>query len=730
MNGQSLPDLSHLTLDERKKILDVLNRDEILQKKQNDKLSRLRQEIDILESKSIDLPTEHIENANICVRCKQSFGYFYFYNQGDFCPKCQYKVCQKCQVYQLDIRNKWLCILCHKYNQYLVQTGTWIHSDQDMSKQTTYSNTTKLRKDSLSGSQLIKITLLPDKKDEILGEIKKTKSTLTRTSSVLKSKRPNNTKQNQRPTNTSITTSSALDNFTNKNLHTRSIASLNDSNRSSTAESSRSSSNYSFQPGNNTHKPVINNNNNLFDIRKLSVVTNPLMTSPLKTGFTYDLKNKEHHKTLVSGMNSLKNNTKSILSPQLTVHRSSIIKNTENDKLNPNRNTADKRFQFAISNESVNTNNVRIKSDNDLDSVTSSEIDSQSLNVTAEIKSTQLKKDNKNENLFKMQAPALNENNSDEMNNVRILENNKLYSLKENKNHLINRDESMSKISNRSQVSISSMMSKKTNQSENDDTFMQMDKIFAQARESIKHEDINNNTVTHEEENEEDLRRQSYLDNLVIDADIISPLNSPKITEKNNKFRNLTSHMSLMRRSKKRFERAASMKSIDQEYDFDNSDIQGKIQLKLDYDKKSSNLNVNILKCTNLAMVANKACDSYVKIYLIPGNKEKNNKRKTSIKKNTISPEYNETLRYTLSHIELCRNKVWVSCWHSDKFGRNKFLGEISIQLDPEVLYGKEPSWYELKKRNYYIHQNLAIDKVFGNVNHDHRDRHRDSFHK
>ncbi len=112
---KSLPDLSHLTEDERKKILSVLSRDDILQKKQAEQISLLRHEIDILESKSIDLPSEHVKSATICVRCKQSFGYSYFYNQGDFCPKCKYKVCQKCQVFQLDLTTKWLCILCHKY---------------------------------------------------------------------------------------------------------------------------------------------------------------------------------------------------------------------------------------------------------------------------------------------------------------------------------------------------------------------------------------------------------------------------------------------------------------------------------------------------------------------------------------------------------------------------------------------------------------------------------------
>jgi len=42
---KSLPDLSYLTEDERKKILSVLSRDELLQKKQAEQISLLRHEI-------------------------------------------------------------------------------------------------------------------------------------------------------------------------------------------------------------------------------------------------------------------------------------------------------------------------------------------------------------------------------------------------------------------------------------------------------------------------------------------------------------------------------------------------------------------------------------------------------------------------------------------------------------------------------------------------------------
>ena len=86
---------------------------------------KLREEIELLESKSVDIPTEHIQSATICVRCKQKFGYFI--DKGEMCPKCNYKVCSKCQVnrnqdwfmFSNSKNQKWLCILCYKH-KYLI----------------------------------------------------------------------------------------------------------------------------------------------------------------------------------------------------------------------------------------------------------------------------------------------------------------------------------------------------------------------------------------------------------------------------------------------------------------------------------------------------------------------------------------------------------------------------------------------------------------------------------
>jgi synaptotagmin-like protein len=100
-------------------------------------------------------------------------------------------------------------------------------------------------------------------------------------------------------------------------------------------------------------------------------------------------------------------------------------------------------------------------------------------------------------------------------------------------------------------------------------------------------------------------------------------------------------------------------------------DITGAIQLKLSYNMHIGSLDIFIIKCTNLAgakrhqtsnpyvleskilSYLNKIFLSrYCKIYLLPDRSE-NSKRKTTVKKSTTEPVFNETLRVCCSHVFL-----------------------------------------------------------------------------
>ncbi len=90
-------------------------------------LRALKQELDYIESNSIDIPRDHLETANVCSRCRQPFsrsffGLSSFFKTNEFCDQCGFKVCQKCKIKQNFDFNKnsgsksiWLCTYCDKF---------------------------------------------------------------------------------------------------------------------------------------------------------------------------------------------------------------------------------------------------------------------------------------------------------------------------------------------------------------------------------------------------------------------------------------------------------------------------------------------------------------------------------------------------------------------------------------------------------------------------------------
>ncbi|XP_030064743.1 synaptotagmin-like protein 4 [Microcaecilia unicolor] len=127
-----------------------------------------------------------------------------------------------------------------------------------------------------------------------------------------------------------------------------------------------------------------------------------------------------------------------------------------------------------------------------------------------------------------------------------------------------------------------------------------------------------------------------------------------------------------------------SMMSIYSEAgDFGNVIVTGDIIFTLKYDRKTQTLNIHVKECRNLAYGddAKRRSNPYVKAYLLP-DKSRQGKRKTTIKRNTINPLYNEVLKYGIPESQLATRTVQLSVWHHDRFGRNIFLGEVELPLD------------------------------------------------
>ncbi|KAF1401998.1 Synaptotagmin-like protein 2, partial [Spheniscus humboldti] len=137
--------------------------------------------------------------------------------------------------------------------------------------------------------------------------------------------------------------------------------------------------------------------------------------------------------------------------------------------------------------------------------------------------------------------------------------------------------------------------------------------------------------------------------------------------------------------------------------DFGNVDVKGSIQFAIDYVEQLNELHIFICQCKDLAVadVKRQRSDPYVKTYLLP-EKYKLGKRKTSVKKKTLNPVYNEILRYKIEKGLLKNQSLNISVWHNDTFGRNSFLGEVELDLgtwDWNDKFNKQINWFPLKPR-------------------------------
>ncbi|XP_012525832.2 LOW QUALITY PROTEIN: uncharacterized protein LOC105830793 [Monomorium pharaonis] len=128
--------------------------------------------------------------------------------------------------------------------------------------------------------------------------------------------------------------------------------------------------------------------------------------------------------------------------------------------------------------------------------------------------------------------------------------------------------------------------------------------------------------------------------------------------------------------------------------------VTGEVEFALQYDYKNLTFEVHVTRCKNLAPVdvKRKRSDPYVKVYLLP-DKSKSGKRKTKVKKHTLNPEFNETLKFHMSLSGLETRTLWLTVWHSDMFGRNDFLGEVRMPLENKIFDDPTPHWYPLQER-------------------------------
>ncbi|KAG7468420.1 hypothetical protein MATL_G00142680 [Megalops atlanticus] len=105
----------------------------------------------------------------------------------------------------------------------------------------------------------------------------------------------------------------------------------------------------------------------------------------------------------------------------------------------------------------------------------------------------------------------------------------------------------------------------------------------------------------------------------------------------------------------------------------------GEICFSLRYVPTASKLTVVILEAKNLKkMDYGGLSDPYVKVQLIL-DKKKWKKKRTTVKKKTLNPYFNESFNFEVSFDQIQRVQLVISVWDYDKVSRNDAIGKIFL---------------------------------------------------
>ncbi|XP_031137780.1 rab effector MyRIP isoform X4 [Sander lucioperca] len=118
-------DLSGLTDDEAEHVLKVVQRDMKLRKKEEERLSEMKQELAEEGSRCSILSKQHRFNKHCCIRCCAPFTFLL--NPKRLCLDCQYNVCKTCCTYNKKDKG-WLCSACQKGRVLRTQSLEWYYN--------------------------------------------------------------------------------------------------------------------------------------------------------------------------------------------------------------------------------------------------------------------------------------------------------------------------------------------------------------------------------------------------------------------------------------------------------------------------------------------------------------------------------------------------------------------------------------------------------------------------
>uniref|UniRef100_A0AAF5D5D0 Rabphilin n=2 Tax=Strongyloides stercoralis TaxID=6248 RepID=A0AAF5D5D0_STRER len=140
--------------------------------------------------------------------------------------------------------------------------------------------------------------------------------------------------------------------------------------------------------------------------------------------------------------------------------------------------------------------------------------------------------------------------------------------------------------------------------------------------------------------------------------------------------------------------------------------IRGKILIAICYNFSQGSLIVNIKRCSELiGMDSSGFSDPYCKITLTPVT-NKNHRKKTSVKKKTLNPEFDETFNFVIPYKDLPTKALVVKVYDHDVAKHDDYIGGIVLSTAAEGERGLQwknclenanqffEQWHELEKED------------------------------
>lgn len=182
----NLLNLNFLTEAERDVIMRVLQRDDELRKKEEQRMFKMKQELHFMKRQSALKVGE--DNTRTCGRCRTKLGLVF--NTGNICSFCHNRVCDRCQEFLDTAKQKWVCRYCHRQMQFQLESGQWFISQSQNAGTTQRRSSLKL--DECSATDVVRLSLTSTSPRESLQG--------SETNALMRSSLPNLSEFDEKPT--------------------------------------------------------------------------------------------------------------------------------------------------------------------------------------------------------------------------------------------------------------------------------------------------------------------------------------------------------------------------------------------------------------------------------------------------------------------------------------------------------------------------------------------------